>query len=79
MPRRLKLSPLQRDIMVILEEAGGETIGTLIATIKPDDVRALNHEIDGLIKLGLVRREETTGKSTTEIVLTEQGKAALRK
>lgn len=64
--------------MVTLEEAGAETIGTLIATIRPDDVRALNHEIDGLIKLGLVRKEETTG-TTTEIVLTEQGKAALRK
>lgn len=78
MQRRLKLSPLQRDVMVTLEEAGAETIGTLIATIRPDDVRALNHEIDGLIKLGLVRKEETTG-TTTEIVLTEQGKAALRK
>ena len=35
MPRRLKLSPLQRDILVILEEAGAETVGTVIATLNP--------------------------------------------
>jgi hypothetical protein len=33
MPRKLKLSPLQRDIMVILDEAGAETLGALIATL----------------------------------------------
>jgi len=27
MPRRLKISPLQRNIMMTLEEAGAETIG----------------------------------------------------
>ena len=29
MPRRLKISPLQRDIMMTLEEAGAETVGTV--------------------------------------------------
>ena len=37
MPRRLKLSPLQRDIVMMLEEAGAETVGTVIATLKPSD------------------------------------------
>jgi hypothetical protein len=35
MPRRLKISPLQRDIMMTLEEAGAETVGTVIATLAP--------------------------------------------
>ena len=37
MPRRLKLSPLQRDILMILEEAGAETVATVIATLNPSD------------------------------------------
>ena len=46
MQRRLKLSPLQRDVMVTLEEAGAETIGTLIATIRPDDILAFSHVVN---------------------------------
>ncbi len=79
MPRRLKLSPVQRDILVTLEEAGAETIGTLIATIKPGDVSGFSQQIDGLVKLGLVRTEESGGESATEVVLTEEGRSALRK
>jgi hypothetical protein len=43
MPRRLALSPLQRDIMLLIEEAGAETVGTVVATLKitdQDDFRA---------------------------------------
>jgi hypothetical protein len=38
MSRRLTLSPLQRDIVMMLEEAGAETVGTVIATLKPSDL-----------------------------------------
>jgi predicted transcriptional regulator len=69
-PRRLKLSPLQRDILMMLEEAGAETLGTVIATLKPaPDV--FTPQVDELMSLGLVR------KNGDNLLLTEQGKIAL--
>jgi predicted transcriptional regulator len=70
MPRRLKLSPLQRDILVMLEEAGAETVVTVIATLKPpsDEFTA---QVDQLVSLGLIR------KDCDNLVLTEKGKVAL--
>lgn len=77
MPRKLKLSPLQRDILMMLEEAGSEMMGTVIATIaQPDDPREFNRQVDEMVKLGLVRKERSA--DTVELVLTEQGKPALR-
>ena len=81
MPRRLKLSPLQRDIIVMLEEAGAETIGTVIATVRPSDESEFVRTVESLIERGLVRKEETAyadGRSKTELVLTDQGKKSLR-
>ena len=53
MPRKLKLSPLQRDILMMLEEAGSEMMGTVIATIaQPDDPREFNRQVDEMVKLG---------------------------
>ena len=72
MPRRVKLSPLQRDIVMMLEEAGAETVGTVIATLKPSDQNKFAAQVDGLVTLGLIRKEEN------ELVLTEQGRVALR-
>lgn len=72
MPRRLGLSPLQRDIMLLLEEAGAETVGTVVATLKITDQDDFSAQINGLVTLGLVRREEPN------LVLTERGKVALR-
>jgi predicted transcriptional regulator len=72
MPRRLGLSPLQRDIMVLLEEAGAETVGTILATLKITNQDEFNAQVNGLITLGLVRKEESN------LVLTERGKVALR-
>jgi predicted transcriptional regulator len=69
MPRRLKLSPLQRDILMMLEEAGAETVGTVVATLKPSG--GFTVQVDQLVTLGLIRRDEDS------IVLTEQGKIAL--
>ena len=72
MPRRLKLSSVQRDILMMLEEAGAETVGTVIATLKPSDQGEFAAQVDGLVGLGLIRKEENN------IVLTEQGQIALR-
>jgi hypothetical protein len=72
MPRRVKLSPLQRDIVMMLEEAGAETVGTVIATLRPSDPVGFAAQVDGLVTLGLIRKEENN------LVLTEQGRIALR-
>jgi len=72
MPRRLKLSPLQCNIVMMLEEAGAETVGTVSATLKPSDQGEFAAQVDGLVGLGLIRKEENN------LVLTEQGRIALR-
>ena len=72
MPRRLKLSPLQRDIVMMLEEAGAETVSTVIATLRPSDQGEFAAQVDGLVTLGLLSKEENI------LVLTEQGRIALR-
>ena len=67
--------------MVTLEEAGAETIGTVIATINPPDQTEFSRQVDGLVRLGLVRKEESanvTDTSKVELVLTKQGRLALR-
>ena len=70
MPRRLKLTALQRDVLVMLEEAGSETIGTVVATLKPveNDFAA---QTDQLARLGLISRQGNT------LVLTDEGRVAL--
>jgi predicted transcriptional regulator len=72
MPRRLGLSSLQRDIMLLLEGAGSEKLGTVFATLKITDQNDFSIQLNGLVTLGLVRREEPN------LVLTERGKVALR-
>jgi predicted transcriptional regulator len=71
MTRKLKLSPIQRDILVMLEEAGSETIGTVKATLKVSE-EELVPQVDGLVALGLVR------KDGNEVVLTDAGRKAFR-
>jgi len=71
MPRRLKLTRLQRDITWALEEAGAETIRALIATIKPSSEAEFEQDAEGLITLGLIRREND------RFILTERGRKAL--
>jgi predicted transcriptional regulator len=58
--------------MLLLEEAGAETVGTVVATLKITDQDDFSAQINGLVTLGLVRREEHN------LVLTERGKVALR-
>jgi predicted transcriptional regulator len=72
MPHPLRLSPLQRDIVMILEEARAQTIGTVIAALKPSDPSEFAAQVNGLVTLGLIRKEENT------LVLTEHGRIALR-
>ena len=72
MPQRLKLSPLQRDIMWMLEEAGAETVGTVLATLKITDQDDFDAQVNSLVTLGLVRKDEN------KLVLTERGRIALR-
>jgi hypothetical protein len=57
---------------MMLEEAGAETVGTVIATLKPSDQDEFAAQVDGLAGLGLIRKEENN------LVLTEQGRMALR-
>ncbi len=56
----------------MLEEAGAETIGTVIATVKPPNHGDFSAQVDELVALGLIRKQEST------LLLTERGKAALR-
>lgn len=70
MPRRLKLTTLQRDVLVMLEEAGSETVGTVLATLKPSE-SDFAEQVDQLAMLGLIRKQ---GNS---LVLTKEGTIAL--
>ncbi len=80
MPRRLKLSPVQRDIMVTLREAGAESMETLIATIKPAAQAEFDREVDGLVELGLAKREDSSiDEGSIELVLTDAGWVAMDK
>ena len=60
MPRKIKLSPEQNEILRLLEEAGEETLGTLLNTlrVRPDPQAGVPHEfqaaIAGLFRLGFV-------------------------
>ena|SRR5215469_16500554 len=45
----LKLSPLQIDIVMMLEEAGAETVGPVIATLKRTDQSEFAMQVDGLV------------------------------
>jgi hypothetical protein len=57
--------------MMMLEEAGAETVGTVIATLKASDQIEFDGQVNGLVTLGLIRKEENN------LVLTEQGRIAL--
>ena len=54
----------------MLEEAGAETVGTVIATLNPPR-RSFTPEVEQLVSLGLIR------KDGDNLVLTQQGKIVL--
>lgn len=74
-PRHLKLSPLQREIMLTLEKAGAESIGTVIATTKVDNRDEFLTQLEKLVRLGLIAEQKR--ESTTDIILTERGRVVL--
>ena len=57
---------------MMLEEAGAETVGTVIATLKPSDQGEFAAQVNGLATLGLISKEENN------LVLTAKGRIALR-
>jgi hypothetical protein len=66
--------------MWTLQEAGSETIETVIATVKPLKQIEFDRTVDELITLRLVRMEGSTMRDDkAELVLTETGTEALRK
>ncbi len=79
MPRRLKLSPMQRDIMFAIEEAGSETTVAVMATVQPADPEIFHAEVSGLIKMGLIRKRNAPEPINEELVITDAGVEALRK
>lgn len=73
MPRKVKLTPLQRDIIWLLEEAGEETIGTVIASVKPPDQELFDGAVNGLVRLGYLVKPE----GAASLCLTKAGKKAI--
>jgi len=58
--------------MLMLEEAGAETVGTVVATLKITNQDDFTAQVNSLVTLGLVRKDESN------LVLTETGKVALK-
>jgi len=56
----------------MLEEAGAETVGTVVATLKITNQDDFTAQVNSLVTLGLVRKDESN------LVLTETGKVALK-
>lgn len=63
MPRRLRIPPLQRDILMTLEEAGSETLHTPVATVNPTSQSEVGVQVDEPIMPGLIRKEK--GRSSS--------------
>jgi hypothetical protein len=57
---------------MMLEEAGAETVGTVIATLKPSNQGEFSAQVDGLVSLGFIRKEKNN------LILTEQGRIAFK-
>jgi hypothetical protein len=73
MPRKLRLTPLQRDILWLLEEAGEETLGATRASLSPSNPETLDTAIRGLVHLGFV----TLCEETQKLLLTDEGRRVL--
>jgi hypothetical protein len=54
---------------MMLEEAGAETVGTVIATLKPSDQSDFAAQVDGLVTLGFIRKERNNLVERFEFVL----------
>jgi hypothetical protein len=79
MARKLRITPLQRDILWLLEEAGEEDVTTVIASLKPLTSEALDNAVKGLVRLGFVARSEWPERAGGSILLTKAGRESLTK
>ena len=52
---KLELSPQQRELIWMLEEAGAEDLRCIVATIKPDNIHEFEHNVRALLELGLIQ------------------------
>ena len=77
MARKVQLTPLQRDIIWLLEEAGSETVGCAIASVRPLNREAFDHAVKGLIGLGYVSLSTTPEEFGGSLLLTKAGQRAL--
>jgi hypothetical protein len=79
---RLRLSPLQGQLLRFLEEAGAEELRTTVATYaRPGGAYSrqdLDNAIAGLVGLGFIRLDGVNAESL-EIVLTNAGRSALQR
>jgi hypothetical protein len=73
MARKLRLTPFQGRLLWLLEEAGKETMPTIIATLKPTDQAEFDRDLAALVRLGLVSVEG----NYESVILTAAGRQAL--
>ncbi|MFO0889220.1 MAG: hypothetical protein U0790_08780 [Isosphaeraceae bacterium] len=75
--RRLKLTPLQRDILWMLEEAGEEEMSCIRSTIVTPDETEFIRQIGALERLGLVSQSIAPHTNLPSLILTPEGRHAL--
>jgi hypothetical protein len=87
-PRKLSLSPIQREVLGMLEEAGEENMPTIINTLglKFSDLsheelrRKVGDAVEGLSRYGFVYLSPVADVThMASVVLTAAGRNALRK
>ncbi len=76
MARKVRLTPLQRDITWAMEEAGALELESMKATVQAQSPEAFEAAMAGLIKLGYIKLTHRNGEPTVE--LTSAGARALR-
>jgi DNA-binding MarR family transcriptional regulator len=77
MPRKVRLTPLQRDILWLLKEAGEETVVTVIASLRPLDRQAFDRAVEGLVRLAYITRSEWPKELGGSLLLIKAGERAL--
>jgi hypothetical protein len=75
MPRKARLTPQQRNILWALEEAGEETLATVMATLRPGDLTVFHRDVQALVRLGRVNFSGPHDKPN--LVLTAEGRRTL--
>jgi Fe2+ or Zn2+ uptake regulation protein len=70
--KKIKLSPLQNQILWILEEAGEETWQTVLVTLRAED---FTDEAEALAALDGLKRLGYVSEIDSAVILTERGHA----